>query len=241
MFSIYTEEIIRLKNNFLRTLKDDWELQISFCGKTGAGHGDFGTPGFVHLVRRKMERLAESVRKYPGDIVIWADMDIQFFGKCTPLLLRALKDRDLVIQSEWWPKKNINSGFMAMRCNPITAAFLDSVLALDFKTLPYFDQTAVEKCLYDGKTKINWDILPWQFWARSHGWPPPVGIVLHHANCTKPFFRHDQKIHCLPQKLEQLEQVRMTLEKRLKYAYFFSIEDRLRRAKRLFKLSMGTL
>ena len=227
LLAAYTEEIVCLKDNFLKTLKDDWDLEIDFCGKVGEGNGDFGTPGFVQLTRRKIDRLAERVRSYSEDILVWADMDIQFFGLCTPLLLRALKNKDFVIQSEYWPQKKINTGFMAMRCNPATAALFDAVKAMPFETFLFHEQTAIEKYLQENRLKINWAILPWQFWARTHGWPPPIDIVLHHANCTQANLRDGQKVGSLALKLEQLECVKRAMENYSKQPWFFSLKDRL--------------
>lgn len=226
-FSICTDNMKCLRDNFLKTFQEEWDLRISYFKNSAEENGDFGTPGYLKIVRKKIELLAENVRKHPNEILVWTDMDIQFFGKCTPLLLRALKNKDIVTLSEYWPEKKINSGFMAMRCNPAMTALFDFVKASNFEMLPFFDQTAIEEFLYKEKKRIRWDVLPWQFWAPSHGWPPPIDSVLHHAICTQPVFRNGQKTESVALKMEQLECVKKQMEKYSELPWFLSLGHRV--------------
>jgi hypothetical protein len=216
VISAYTDEVLSLKDNFLKTLKDDWVPEITYWGNAGEGKGDFGTAGFVRLTRKKLELIAENVKRHQGDILVWADLDIQFFGKCTHLFLRALKKKDIVFQEEHLENNDINAGFIVMRCNPAVAGFFDSVLAVNYERspeeFPYSEQSAIEKCLHEEGIKIKWGVLPWQFYLRSHGWPPAFGIVLHHANCTWPVVRNGRNVGSIELKLEQFEEVKRFLE-----------------------------
>ena len=47
--------------------------------------------------------------------------------------------------------------------------------------------------LRDGDA-LRWDYLPWSFYARTHGWPPPRETHLYHANYTKGRDAVGQKI-----------------------------------------------
>ncbi|MDX9767725.1 MAG: hypothetical protein RBT51_10330, partial [Ectothiorhodospiraceae bacterium] len=45
------------------------------------------------------------------------------------------------------------------------------------------EQAIVNEMLREGAA-INWELLPDEFAARSHGWPPPARMSIYHANCT---------------------------------------------------------
>jgi len=56
LYSIYTEEVNELKKVFLDTIQDNWELKLFNFGKTGQ-NGNFGTPEYVKLIRKRLNML----------------------------------------------------------------------------------------------------------------------------------------------------------------------------------------
>ena len=48
--------------------------------------------------------------------------------------------------------------------------------------------------LKENPTRISWTYLPWSFYARTHGWPPPRHLSLYHANATPGKNGVDQKM-----------------------------------------------
>lgn len=185
LYSIYTEEAYELKDIFLKSIQDDWEINLSFWGKNGED-GNWGTKSFGKLIRRKVEFIVEIIEKNLNNIIIFSDIDIQFFRKCTDIIEQAIEKNDILFQSENWPEKNINAGFIVIRCNQRSLTFFKTVLKKDFEKLRFFEQSAMNEILNDNRININWDVLPAQFWAMSFRTPPPFDIVLHHANCTAP-------------------------------------------------------
>jgi hypothetical protein len=212
LYSIYTDEVRALKNVFLESIKDDWEINVQYRGKSGEGNGDFSSKGWYKILTDKLELIVEKIRENWGEIIIWSDVDIQFFAKCNDLIEIAIADKDIVFQAEWWPRKEVNTGFSVIRCNNKTLALYQLALQSDIGNLKFGDQSAINHILKENKIDIAWDILPKQFWATSHfkldSSPPPPDIVLHHANCTAPIIEEGKKIGSVELKLQHLEDVR---------------------------------
>lgn len=207
LYSIYTEETVELKDIFMRSLQDDWEVNLVYWGKAGED-GNWGTKSFGKLMRRKIEFLIDNVEKNWGDVIIFSDIDIQFFGECNRLIEVAIQNNDVLFQSEYWPGKNINAGFIVTSCNHRALNFFKSVAGLKLEGLKFFEQSAMNELLKNDSIDLRWDVLPSQFWARSQGDKPPLDIVLHHANCTIPSVKDGKKIGSMDLKLEQYKMVR---------------------------------
>jgi hypothetical protein len=207
LYSIYTKEAVELKNIFLRSIQDDWEINICYLSDVDVD-GNWGTKEFGKLMRKRIKYIIEIIEKNWSYIVIWSDIDIQFFRGCSSLMMKAIAKNDIVFQSECWPSKEINAGFIVMRCNQKTLLFFKSVLLFNLEKLKYFDQSAMNQILSENSIDIKWDILPPQFWAMSHRTLPPKDIVLHHANCTSPITRDGKTIGSVELKLEQYKEIR---------------------------------
>lgn len=212
LYSIYTEEEAVLKEIFENSMKDPWGINISYWGRLGSDLQGWGTSEFIKLMRRRIEYLVDIIKKEMGQVIIWSDIDIQFFGACTPAIEKVLAGKDMVFLAEHWPRKEVNAGFIVIRCGPKTLAFFESVLRMDFEVMKYQDQSAINKLLHDGTIDVAWDILPCQFWAKSHGGPPPKDILLHHANTTFPCIMDGKKVSSLELKLEQLKEIKYFID-----------------------------
>lgn len=210
VYSVYTDETAVLKDIFLNSVKDDWDISMKYWEPVG-NDGDFGSPGFIKLLRHKMEYLIDLIQENSGNIIIWSDVDIQFFNPCNPLINKCMADNDILFQSELWPEKIINSGFMVIRCNASTSKLFEHASKEKMEEMKHVDQTAINNVLKGNCVNIKWDILPQQFWAMSHRTAPPKDIVIHHANCTTPIVRGGKKVGSIQLKLKQMEMVRKLL------------------------------
>lgn len=204
IYSFYSDEENAIKDIFLKSLRDDWDLDIRHQPEGG----EWGTPHFSRLMRKKIDSLIGWIKENWGDIIIWSDIDVQFFSRCKELIMDALANNDIVFLAEHWPKKEINSGFMAMRCNQNTLALFEAVAKADFEKFKFHEQSALNNILNDPTMNIKWEILPEQFWAKSHGGQPPRGIVLHHANCTTAFRKNGRIISSVELKIRQLKRIK---------------------------------
>ncbi len=210
LYAVYSEENAALKDIFVKGLKDPWGIELVYWGRAGEGEQDldFGTQGFGRLMRRKIDFTVEMIKKEQGNMVIWSDLDIQFFGPCTTAIEKAIAAKDIVFLAEHWPQKEVNVGFIVLHCNAKTLAFYEAVSAMNFEAMPYYDQSAVNQLLRESSVDLSWDILPYQFWSKSVGGTPPRDILLHHANTTFPAIKEGRRVSSLELKLEQMARIR---------------------------------
>jgi hypothetical protein len=209
LYSISTDETAELKDFFLKSVQDNWDININYRGQVGDGGGNAQTKGWYNIIRGKIELLVDKIKENQGQTIIWADIDIQFFGKCSGLISKAMAGKDIVFQSELNGSKDaINTGFCVIRCSPKTLRLFELVLEFDLEKLPLGDQSAISDIIKTDKIDLSWDVLPRQFWAMSHRTPPPPDIVLHHANWTYPIERDGKMVGSMELKLEQFKMVR---------------------------------
>jgi hypothetical protein len=213
IYAVYTDEMEEIKRIFLDSMQDDWEVNIEYFGQAGEGNGDFHSPGWLEVRKRTLDLQISKIEENLGDVIIWSDLDIQFFAECTPLIKQAIEGKDIVFQAEHWPRKDeVNIGFAVIRCNEQTLGLYRMALQYDLRKLQVADQTAINDILSKNETGIKWDILPNQFWAMSHylynnTFPPP-DVLLHHANCTSPETVNGKTIGSVELKLQQFQLVK---------------------------------
>jgi len=213
LYSIYTDETKILKDEwFLKTIQDDWELNIVYWGKIGEGDGKWNSPGFKYLIRKRIEYLVNVIKDNWGDVIIWSDIDIQFFGRCTNIINKSMQNKDIVFLSDYRPTKKVNGGFIAIRCNAKTLLLFESVLKTNLEELPYHDQSAINNILRENLIDIKWGLFPRQIWALSNPGELPVDIVLHHAICAPT----------VESKIKQLEEIRKLVMFRKKLRWFYA-------------------
>jgi len=161
------------------------------------GAGDFLSAEFLRCIREKMRLIRESVAANASSVIIWSDVDIVFLGDVLGGILPQFeKDPQLclLLQHEAKRLPDVNTGFIAMRCCSETDAFFERVERRLTAEAGKNEQAVVNDLLLRDKDAVKWDYLPWSFYARTHGWPPPSDIVLYHANYTKGSDGVGQKI-----------------------------------------------
>lgn len=140
----------------------------------------FGQPDFIKSIILKLEKVVESLRKY--EFVVWMDVDL-FFIKSPQKIMSDLQRRicnfDIIISPENRGKRDINSGFFAAKSSKESIDFFSDVL-LEVKTRRITEQPTVQKFLYE--KKINFNILPINYWNLTVGWPIPKNAFIIHAN-----------------------------------------------------------
>jgi hypothetical protein len=213
IYSVYTDEVSEIKQIFLDTMKDDWEVNLTYLGKAGEGDGNFLSSGWIDVRKKTLDLQINSIKENLEDVIIWSDLDIQFFAECTPLIMQAMEGNDIVFQAERWPEKDeVNMGFVVIRCNDRTLGLYQMASQYDLDNLQVADQTAINDILLKKSADVKWDILPNQFWAMSHYMHnqavPPADIVLHHANCTNPTAVNGKTIGSIELKIQQFQLIR---------------------------------
>ncbi len=209
LFSIYTNQTLVLKDQwFLKTLQDDWELHLIYLKDAPKGDGDYLSDEWYYCIKSKIALLIEAIKNNWNAVIIWADIDIQFFRRCTDIIEQSIQNNDIVFQIWNKKKKEVNSGFMAIRCNEKTLAFFKTVLATPFKDRKYADQDIINDMLKQGSMSIRWGFFGREIYHIGLG-VVPFNIVLHHACGTSaPFIKYGRKISSIELKIKQLTRLR---------------------------------
>lgn len=213
LYAYYTEEMSQLKDLFFNSIKDDWDINIEKWDSFD-GNSNFGSEQFRLITTKKLYFLLEKIKENIGSIIIYSDVDIQFFRSCNNIILDLIDGNDLLFQSEKVnSNKVINSGFIVIRCNENTLKMFKecSDMRIDKNVTSYFDQTILQYYITTN-TYIRWTVLPIEFYNRSFGVAIPQNIVLHHATCTEPKTINGREISSLEQKIKQLEAVRNEIQ-----------------------------
>ena len=204
--AVYTEDIEELKNMFVDSIKDDWELNIKKL--ESIGDNTFNSYQFVMSVTEKLNFFLKNIEDNIGNIIICSDVDIIFYRKCNDVLLDLMKDKDILFQADHLYDDHMNSGFVVIRCNEKTKKLYEDAIKLDLSKLEYHDQSALQIGIDTNTYDLNWGLLPYYFCADTHYAIIdliPNDIMLHHANGTN--YNHPE-ISTLNLKIERLNIVK---------------------------------
>jgi hypothetical protein len=149
------------------------------------GNGDFMSAGFLRCVQYKVQLVLESIRRNPGETLVWSDVDIRLL-RVTPRDLEFhLGEHDFACQREWKKGDEVNVGFFVCRASERTERFFSRVIeGLELEPEKH-EQYMINRLLREPDSGISATQLPLSYYARSHGFPPPPGLAIYHANCTE--------------------------------------------------------
>jgi hypothetical protein len=146
------------------------------------GSGEFLAEDFKNCIRFKLAKIIESIKINQGEIVVWSDVDIQFFGLQPDHILPYFQPAfDLAAQRLNYRSEDVCGGFYAVRCSPRTLDFFHQVNELTLNKTEGNEQDAINLALKMLVPEIRWRFFGGQFYARTHGIRIPVDAVLHHA------------------------------------------------------------
>lgn len=185
VFCCYTpaHEVL-LREYFEPSLPDDFELVAHAVPTPGAG--DFLSPEFLECIRRKIDLVIASLKDHPGEVILWSDVDIIFLRGSAHELLEELvsSGKDILFQTEGKLTKEVNTGFIVCRCGPSTIRFFEAIRDQLLSQPDKNEQWVANHLLQKGIENLEWGYLPMDYYARTHGWPPPKSIRIYHANYT---------------------------------------------------------
>lgn len=189
---------------FRPTLSPEFDLQV-VRADTG-GPGDFLAPDWSQAMVEKGRATCESLEQNRGDIIVWSDVDLQFFNLRPADLQELLVQSgcDILFQPEWRDRDEINGGFFVCRCTDAVIALFAAVFQDMQRLAEPRNQPAINARLQKRQPQVAWGYLPFNCYAWTHGWPPPRDLVLHHANGTVGK-------NSVVRKIAQLEEVRAYL------------------------------
>lgn len=176
---------------FLPSLTEPFELMVHQTPQISP-NGHYGCDGFKKTMVDKVKVILQGLEENPGEVFVYADIDIQFFRPMREILLQALEGKDIVCQSDQYEHTNLCAGFFACRSNERTLRLWKKI----HDALTITDGGDDQQLLNDFREDVSWAVLPPEFLsggtldsARSL-WMPglaltvPKGIILHHANWT---------------------------------------------------------
>lgn len=151
--------------------------------------GEFASEGWNTTTKRKFQFLLEYMYKMePDEEFIFSDIDVQFFQNPKIFCRKALRDRDIVFQNDYYG--HACTGFFYAKNNAAVTNLISNAVAVIKEHRD--DQAAVNHLLKSHK--IEYGLLPPQFftfgmfynhWHGEQEFPLPDNIVMHHANWVK--------------------------------------------------------
>lgn len=194
MILIYTPSHYILRDQwFLPTLQDDFELvhhDLSQVCKSA----NFMEAGWLDLMHQRLDILIKAISENMGDIIVYSDVDIQFFRPFKDLIYPMMENKDLLVQRAR-PNGAICAGFYFCKCNEKTLKLHQNIKQYMINHPGTNDQDGMNHWLrIKNIDNIQWGLLPNEFYNpgiyADKRWSPgdqlaiPKNIILHHACWT---------------------------------------------------------
>ncbi len=185
-----------LKNWFLPSIKDDFDIIIDYEKQDGSGI--YAAEGWNRTMIKKVDLFLRGIRENKGGWFIFSDVDIQFFRPVQSILSGFIEQHyDLIIQQEIG--NDACTGFFACRGSKEMQNVWTEIRALlvgcSDKHCPH-EQILLNRILNNKNCSIKWCFLPKEFFGggfirQKEGlWNPgddlniPANPAMHHANFT---------------------------------------------------------
>jgi len=200
---MYDESFSDLKDIFLSSLKDDFQLNPikiptpifeDGCKPYKKFGGGFETWKYkISNIIRIIDECDEN------ELFIFSDVDIVFYQSTKNIINKLSIDADILFLREFFEDVrpdiqigNINIGFMAIRSTPEVRRFFFDVYETMIST-NVMEQYVINDILYNKHDyKLTWKLFPPTFCSSSVGIENiNKDIILYHANCS---VGKDQKV-----------------------------------------------
>lgn len=192
---------VLFRRHFKPTLPPGLRLEVFDMGGNKSD-GAYMSSEWQDAMCAKVRHALDFCRRSPeGEPFIVSDVDVQFFPAFDAAGFLAVLDEagtDLVFQRERFREgdREANCGFYAGR----NSAAVRGLLAASLENLQNDpiknEQNAVNRMMRE--TGFRYSTFDRRFYARTHGFPPPPDIWMHHASWTSS----------VPEKVEQLNRVK---------------------------------
>lgn len=174
LYTFYNRSFARLKDRFLDTLQDDFEVH---CEEVDFDSGG-GPCGGLDCWQIKTSRVIDAVRENMGSPILFTDIDIQFFAPIAHTVHGTLPRVDMAFQHESGDMLNI--GVMGINCNQKTLVFWEQVLA-EVRDSHCHDQAIVNRKLKQGR-QLDWGWFNHEkIWCFDPDRQVPAAAQLHHS------------------------------------------------------------
>jgi MoaA/NifB/PqqE/SkfB family radical SAM enzyme len=102
---------------FLPTLEDDYEVRTFQCDVEGPG--TYLEEDWTRAVLFKSATIVNAIEENWGDVFVYSDVDVTFFGPTKTTILEHVRDKDVVCQLDH-PCGTLCTGFFGIRANKAT-------------------------------------------------------------------------------------------------------------------------
>ena len=177
------------ENYFLSSLPKDCEAHPTIHSEP---YVDFGVAPFAERTRSKLHFMAEACKENFGEIIVFSDADVQFFGPIKEILIEELDDFDIACQQGGiFTYFSLCPGFFVCKCNDMTLKLFDNMK----KFFRVDDQFSLNEQKWICKYK---SLSPRKFftighvlylndtagkrWEEGVGFTIPDTILMHHAS-----------------------------------------------------------
>jgi hypothetical protein len=200
LYAVVTPSHRSLYERFFVPSLDTNAFELNPCLLEQDGVGEFLADDFKKCIRFKLEKILESIRRNPGEIVVWSDIDIQFF-RLQPNHILSYFDHEIDFVAQRWSLANdaVCGGFYAILSSERMYDFFTEVSTLTRDKTNGNEQDAINLALKASPSRVRWKLFGPEFYSRSHGIRIPPNALLHHATCITPNDYVNQKISLLTQ------------------------------------------
>lgn len=174
LFTFYNSHFNILKDRFLSTLQDDYEVHC-VLGDFEANHQPISHAVDMFIARSNM--ICDAIKNNMGKIIIVSDIDIQFFRKSESTVRESLKEYDMAFQKGDVHRPR-NMGFIGINCSPQTLAFFEAVRE-EIRKTGRWEEIIINEFL-DTNMGVTHTIFPETIWTPVLS-SRPSDIILHHA------------------------------------------------------------
>lgn len=207
LVAVYTSSHERLVNEwFLPSIQDDYELLVHRFD--GAGGGGYRTLDWTAAVLHKSRCIIDAIRNNRGEIVVYSDVDVQFFAPTRERIRDAMYGRDIVCQLDA-PNGQLCTGFFAVRANDATLALWQEIERCVEREGR--DQSAFNRVLR-ARDDIRFGCLPLEFFGAGtfyrRKWRPGDRLYVH----AHPVMFHANWTVGVDNKLELMRQARRVVD-----------------------------
>lgn len=211
IYTYYTSSHKPFFDNYFSKTVQDLEI-VSVYGDQECPTGSYYKDGWKDTTMKKVDVFIKACSENLGDVFVYSDVDIQFFGPLKQVLLDELGDFDIAIQNDHLG--GMCSGFFVCRANENTLKMFQSMKDNESKYLE--DQHALNMNLHFVKFKPLSDRF-WTFGINKTQWKNqnfdiPEGILMHHANWTEGIQNKTTLLNFVRQKYEMKKLVKSNID-----------------------------